>query len=168
MLCIERIYTLYKDRILAFFITKRIQRDKAEDLTQEVFLRYHKAKYDAEENVAKALLFRIAQNIFIDYLRSIKNNLPQNEVVQNTSDTFEDQELVDETVDIPRSLDAQRELASVIAILQLLPPKCRDVFIDFRFRNLSQAEIAKRRNISLSMVEKHVVTALNRLKARKT
>jgi RNA polymerase sigma-70 factor (ECF subfamily) len=168
MLCIERIYTLYKDRILAFFIAKRIQRDKAEDLTQDVFFRYYKAKYDVEDNVAKALLFRIAQNIFIDYLRSIKNTNPQNEVEQNTTDTFDNQELVDETVDVLRSIDAQRELASVIAILKILPPKCRDVFIDFRFRNLSQSEIAKRRKISLSMVEKHVATALNRLKERKT
>ncbi|WP_339722428.1 RNA polymerase sigma factor [uncultured Paraglaciecola sp.] len=168
MLSIERIYTLYKDRILAFFITKRIDRDKAEDLTQDVFLRYHKANYDVDENAVKSLLFRIAKNIFIDYLRSLKTSLPQNVVVKNNADNDDEQEFVDETVDIPRSIDAQKELTSVIAMLQLLPPKCRDVFIDFRFRSLSQTEIAKRHNISLSMVEKHVSTALERLKTRKS
>lgn len=52
-------------------------------------------------------------------------------------------------------------LRRLLETIDALPPRCREVFLLYRFENLRQAEIAQRLGISVNMVEKHVLRAMH-------
>jgi RNA polymerase sigma-70 factor (ECF subfamily) len=62
-------------------------------------------------------------------------------------------------------MDRQR-LRQVIAALEELPARTRDIFVLFRLDRLKQSEIAAQMGISVSAVEKHVVRAVAHLARR--
>ncbi|WP_019961783.1 RNA polymerase sigma factor [Woodsholea maritima] len=161
---INTLYTAYRSRLYAYFLAKYISPAQAEDFVQDVFVKYQSARYEVEDHRARALLFQIANNVFFDHLRRLRTQRHHGLSAEQMSELDHAHQGQDDSVDIARALEAKQDLHAVIALLQDLPPKCRDVFIDFRFANLSQKEIATRRGIGLSMVEKHVATALKKLK----
>lgn len=54
------------------------------------------------------------------------------------------------------------------AIINDLPDKCKNVFKLSRFKKMSYREIAKQEGISEKMVEKHISTALKKIKSQLT
>ena len=57
-------------------------------------------------------------------------------------------------------LVSQQNLAAMKKAILKLPAKCRHACLLSRLRNLSYSEIADEMNISISMVEKHIMRAL--------
>lgn len=57
-------------------------------------------------------------------------------------------------------LDLQQRLTAVQAIIDGLPPRCREVFWLCRIEGLTQPEIARRLGITLNAVERHLMRAL--------
>ena len=57
-------------------------------------------------------------------------------------------------------LQGREELAAVEAAACALPPRCREVFFFSRFEGMSNAAVAQRLGISVSMVEQHIVKAM--------
>lgn len=100
----------------------------------------------------RALLFRVAHNLIIDQARHRK-------VVQAWE---EERFALQASLAAPSSetLYAQRQLVErVVAQLETLPPRRREVFLLFRAYGHSQAEIAQRLGITEAAVAKHVVRA---------
>ncbi|MGC3506795.1 sigma factor-like helix-turn-helix DNA-binding protein, partial [Pseudomonas aeruginosa] len=56
--------------------------------------------------------------------------------------------------------EQQQRLSHLAAALAELPPGRREAFVLHKFDGLSQVEVAERKGISLSMVEKHIACAL--------
>ncbi|OZI70937.1 RNA polymerase sigma factor [Bordetella genomosp. 12] len=54
-------------------------------------------------------------------------------------------------------------LAELMAALQALPPACQRVYLQHRLEGCSHAEIAAEMGISRSMVEKHMIRALQHI-----
>ena len=48
----------------------------------------------------------------------------------------------------------------LLALIDNLPPRCKEAFVLYKFEGLSHAEIAKKMGISINMVEKHIINAL--------
>lgn len=161
---LDDLYKSYRDRLLAFFVAKRIDRSLAEDYVHDVFLRYQKADYALDDIQSRVALFRIASNVFIDHLRRERTKRALGVSGEQLLEIDPELDAPSDAGDPSSALEAKQELSVVLGRLRELPPKCREVFIDFRFRNLSQKEIATRRGISVSMVEKHVALAISRLK----
>lgn len=161
----DYLYKAYRARLLAFFISKRIERSVAEDFVHDVFVKFQNAAYDLDEVQSRVALFKIAGNVFIDHLRRERTKRGIGVSAEQLVEFHQDLDAADDTEDPCRTLEAKQELALVLERLNGLPTKCREVFIDYRFRNLSQKTIADRRGISLSMVEKHVALAISRLKS---
>ena len=63
-----------------------------------------------------------------------------------------------------RLLDLRQRLDAAQALIEALPPRCREVFRLFRIEGLPQREIAARLGVSLNMVERHVMRALVELR----
>lgn len=61
--------------------------------------------------------------------------------------------------------DLQQRMEAIQSIINCLPPKCREVFWLFRIEGVSQTEIALQLNISVNMVERHVIRALVDIRA---
>lgn len=56
--------------------------------------------------------------------------------------------------------DLKQRMLALQNIIDCLPPKCREVFWMHRIEGLAQIDIAAELNISLNMVEKHMIRAL--------
>jgi RNA polymerase sigma factor (sigma-70 family) len=78
-------------------------------------------------------------------------------------------EVLDTAMGAAPSAEAMAEMRERLRLLQAvidaLPPRCREVFWLFRVEGCTQPEIARRLGISLNMVERHVMRSLIDLRA---
>lgn len=67
------VYDLYKDAIFRYCLSKSHDPDIGQDLMQETFLRFWLCLQRNEQIlIARAFLYRIAHNLFVDYVRKKK------------------------------------------------------------------------------------------------
>lgn len=122
--------------------------DRAEELTQEAFLRAtHYAGSSASIEKPQALLLRIARNAAVDgYRRS-----PRGSAVA-----------LDEVMGHPPLVWSaeQEQLVLLKQVVLSMPPPLRDVFVLNRFAGMTYAEIARRLGISQKTVEWRMSKAL--------
>ncbi len=67
----EKIYTLFLPRIYRYFYLRLFDRQQAEDLTSEVFIRVYKnlRKTNLNTKTFRAWIYKIASNLLIDHFR---------------------------------------------------------------------------------------------------
>ena len=131
----------------------------AEDITQEVFIRYCRNYRRVDPAEAKALLFVIAKNVMTDHFRRNKvQRMDWHVDVAGVS-------LASDTPDHMQVIDASADAEVLQAAISALPPRCRNTFVLSRFEGLTYEQIALRLGISMSMVEKHIMKALQRCRA---
>ncbi len=128
----------------------------AEDALQETWLRLSKIEtHTYEVHDHRAFITRVANNIAIDLLRKERRHhqacLSDEEILQAVADTAP----TPETYAIDR--DHLRQL--VYALLQL-PPKPRTALLLARCDLLTHHEIARRLDVSESMVARYLAQAL--------
>ena len=164
---LQNLYMANRARLLAFYLSKGVDYGRSEEFVQDVFVRYQGAGYELDAIQSRVALFRIARNLFNDELRRARVRRHLGIADEQLLEIAPDLDAASDDVDQHRNLSAKEELARVMQRLEELPPKCREVFIDFRFRSLNQKEIAQRRGISVSMVEKHVANAIAKLSAER-
>jgi RNA polymerase sigma factor (sigma-70 family) len=123
----------------------------ADDLVQEAWVRL--ACYEQEHEVlcADAFLMRTALNLSIDVGR--KQARHGDEVLD------EDTVVLDMRPGAEETLLAKERLTRLSAGLRRLNPKTRDIFLAHRIEGLSYAEIARRQNLTVSSIEKHIAKA---------
>lgn len=137
----------------------RIVKDKAiaEDLAQDTFFKFWDKRNELKIEISvKAYLRRMAINEALYYLR--KNKKFQKEEVSilefvETTNTVEEQILHQELSD------------KIMAAINLLPPRCQEIFKLSRFEELTYKQIATRLEISIKTVENQMGKALKVLRA---
>ena len=136
------------------FLRNRGRKDEdADDLIQEAFLRLE--VYGRENVVAEteAFLVRTVANLSVDKHR-------HDTVLEVVETPVEDLEVYD-TAPRPDEIAAVRErLTHLMAGLEQLSPKTREVLILRRYEGLTCPEIAKRLDITVSAVEKRLARAM--------
>lgn len=150
----------FRGPLMQFFVRRLGDRAEAEDLTQQVFVRL--LGRGAPEAQAP-LVFRIAANLVKDRARSAVSRAS----VAALPETATPERLALAACELTpeRVLGAREELAQILAVLDGLGPRTKDIFILFRLEKMSQGEIAARLGISRSSVEKHVMKAMHHLLA---
>jgi RNA polymerase sigma factor (sigma-70 family) len=146
--------------LVKYFLRKCGNAAEAEDLTHDVLERaLGKARWESAEQ-AKGYIFRIAVNRWHDRNR---RGLTHGTVIEwDDAASFAQAE-----VNSPeRVLSSEQELHAVVAALQELGERTRDVFMLYRLEHLRHSEIAKLFGISVSAVEKHVSKAVAHLARR--
>jgi len=140
------------------FLTGRLKcPETAADLTHETYLRLHQSVKRNPPDNARALAYRIALNLAIDYQRKIK--------VRNRHNSDAEFDTVTETIPSTsprpeRILAGQQRLGLLQKALDELPPNCRTAFLLHGVEGLKYAEIAERMGISKSMVNRLLSRAL--------
>ncbi|MCI4648844.1 RNA polymerase sigma-70 factor [Phaeodactylibacter sp.] len=130
----------------------------AEDLAQEVFLRFWEKRHKIEINSSLgAYIRRMAINEGLGYLR--RNKRWEQEAFEpghepGVDDSAEEQFLHEEMQ------------ANVTAAINQLPPKCRTVFQLSRYEELTYKEIAEQMDISVKTVENQMGKALRVLREK--
>jgi len=144
------LYERYKRPVLGYFCRSSVNRDHAEDLMQQVFYRIiHYRKSFAESYVFKPWLFRIARNVFQDFVRKNRNIF---------SGLDEQMEMEDE-----KTYDHEQEYQLKRA-LEKLPQEYKEVILLSRYEELKYDEIAEILQISVSLVKVRVHRGLKILR----
>lgn len=147
---------------LAGFFRRRLgpgQEAEVEDLVQEVFVRAADQLSLAEEEHARAYVFRVAASVWIDRHRRRQARRADRHV------PFDPDRHDGQGVDLARQLDARETLRVATQALATLPERTRAIFLLRRIEGLAVREVAHRLGLSTSAVEKHMVRALEHLLA---
>ena len=157
----EHIYVTYF-KVLHLFASRIVEDTlSAEDIVQEVFTEYwiNRTKIDTSISI-KPYLYKLTYHRCLDFLKSAQNkktiNLPEElsplDALLYTSFSIEEHLHADEIgKEINRRID-------------MLPEKCKEVFILSRQHNLKNREIAQILNINIKSVEKHISKAIKEIR----
>jgi RNA polymerase sigma-70 factor (ECF subfamily) len=133
-------------------------RDEAQEIAPEAWLRIYRLKDPARLQNPRAFLFQTASNIAVDRLR--RGKLEQ----QHLEREARADPAMRMATDVQETVRYERELATVHRALSDLPLKCRQAFVLHRTHDYSYPEIAEELVVSTSMVEKYIIQALKHLR----
>lgn len=154
------IYEKYFHVLYAYAFDILLNKYFAEDVTEEVFLKlWEKRNAINISSSLKSYLFKSVRNACLDFIKL--KNVRQNykEQVMNKCKIEDEYELFD-TYNYNTYLT--KELGRKIKKeINRLPNDCRKTFKMSRYFRLKNKEIALRRNVSLSTVEKQISKALS-------
>ncbi len=142
---------------LLHFLTRRLRcSDTAAEITHETYIRFCQTSKVTPINNARALAYRIALNLAVDYQRKAK--VRSNRAVEGDFEAFA--ENYQSTEAGPEQIAiVQQNLTILEQALMKLPPDCRNAFLWRGIDGLTYLEIAARLGISESMVHKHLSRA---------
>jgi len=140
------------------FLTSRVKcAEAAADLTHETYLRLDKKVKESPPDNARALAFRIALNLAIDYQRKaiVRNKYASNMAFDDALEVSSNQSTEPE-----KALMGQQQMLIMKQALNELPVNSRTAFYMHSVDGLKYAEIADRMGISKSMVNKLLSQAM--------
>jgi RNA polymerase sigma-70 factor (ECF subfamily) len=144
----------HHDTLLLFLRRRLAVPEDAFDAAQETYLRM--LRYEGSRTIEspRSMLFRIAANVAVDQGRAA--------VTRRAADhlALDDVELASEEPSGERALASEQDLKMLVAAIDGLPPRCRQVFLLSRVDGMTYPQIARHCGISVKMVEKHVSHAL--------
>lgn len=149
----------YYRELVCFLNAKLGNRQVAEDVVHDSYVRILERSSDIPIDQPRAFLYRTALNLVIDGHR--RNALRQSEPLEvlDTEERFS-----------PNSPHAShyenQRLEMLERALAELPAHCRDSFLLRKLDGLTHVQIAERLNISRALVEKHIVNAMKHCRVR--
>lgn len=151
------LYNRYVLKLLNIALHKTHSQDDAQELVQNTFLKFYQNKVAINpESPVFSYLYVVLKNQIITYHRS---NLVRQKYQEYILATHSISNNTVETDLETKELEKEIEQA-----INLLPQKCKEVFILSRKKHLSNKEIASTLNISENTVEQHMRKALGRLR----
>ncbi len=139
------------------YFERRVQTpEDAEELTHDVFVRLlRRPEFDRIENI-EGFVFITAANLLKDHYRS-RAHRRETQSINGLDFASSERNPAEEA-------EGKQEIGVLLRAIQDLPPKCRAVFVMHRFDDVPHTEIARRLGVTVSMVEKHIATAIKHLR----
>ena len=149
------LFDRYYPRTVRFLQDFTHDRDTAEDLAQELFVKLwmHRDMLPGVRSL-NAYIYRMARNAAINSLRNRGRNIPLTAAPAVSDPVLSEEEYY----------MREKELLIELTVAQL-PDKCRQVFRMSRMEGLDNEEIARRLAIAKKTVENHLNIALKRIRA---
>ncbi|MBC8370160.1 MAG: RNA polymerase sigma factor [Planctomycetes bacterium] len=143
-------------RLKGFFLRKGTQSSTAEDLSQHVFIRiYNSAERYRARGRFEAYCFRIAHNVFIDFIRRKKITVGADDVPENSDPRSQASEQVE-------SSDRNAKLRELLAQQDGATRQLIELAI---LQQLSYAEVSDILGIPIGTVKSRVYYALRRMRS---
>jgi RNA polymerase sigma-70 factor (ECF subfamily) len=140
------------------FLRRRVSAGpvEPEDIAQESYIRMLQYEGSCSIRSPYFLLLRVAMNVIKDLHRADR--------VRRTDRhrSFGSLDIASDAPDPLRAAVHAEELDRVLAAIDDLTPRCREVFLLHRFSHSAYPQIARDFGISVKMVEKYISTALAR------
>jgi RNA polymerase sigma-70 factor (ECF subfamily) len=156
----------FRASLVAYFMRRTGNQQEAEDLTQETFTRLIGSSTFEKADEAKAFVFRVASNLLRDRARTATRLRRYPCIPIDTVAGVDFEPRLVEGLDPERVLIAKENLAEVLACLDELGERTKNIFVLFRLEGMKQKAIAATYGISVSTVEKHVMAAVLHLTKR--
>ena len=153
---LSKLIKKHKSRIYNFIFSKVLNRDIAEDIFQDTFIKVIKTLkrgFYNEEGKFLPWIMRIAHNLVIDHFRR-NNRIPKFEN-NNEYDIF--QNLSDSSLNAEKSIIKSQVSNDLQLLVEELPDDQKDVIIMRLYRDMSFKEIAENTGVSIN-------TALGRMR----
>lgn len=151
---IEQLYHEHRHELLRALIRIVRCEQAAADLVQETYLRLVNRDQSFSVTHPRALLFRTATNLAIDYLRRGKFERADGHGADLAS------EMPSEAPSAERVLFDKQRVRIFTNAIESLTPRCREAFLLHRVHGCSYREIAERLSVTESAVEKLIMRAL--------
>ena len=155
-IALEKLINKHQARIFNFINSKVQDRDTAEDIFQDTFIkviRTLKGGQYNEEGKFLPWIMRIAHNLVIDFFRK-NNRMPK---VKNTEEFDIFRFISDNSPNAEHSMVQDQVVKDLQVLIQELPEDQKQVLIMRLYRDMSFKEIAENTNVSIN-------TALGRMR----
>lgn len=126
------------------------------DVIQESYLRVLRIRQTDAINAPKAFLFATARNLALNAARSARVR------GEHVSEPLDESELLDESSNVRETVAQYEELEILTKAIQSLPDRCRQIFTLRKVYGLSQADIARKLDISARTVNAQLAIGLNK------
>lgn len=143
----------YYDELLHFVTGSVHDLHEAQDIVQQTFERLLQHYSHIPPDKQRSLLYEVARNLLIDRHRQQQRQLHESDAILATLPAAEHCQ--------PEVIYAQREQwQRLLHALEHLPPRCKQAFVLHKIEGRPQAEVAQIMNISLNMVERHIMLGI--------
>jgi len=155
-IALEKLINRHKLRIFNFIKSKVLDRDTAEDIFQDTFIKVIKTLKSGvynEEGKFLPWVMRISHNLVIDFFRK-NNRIP---TIEN-NDEYDVFKFISETTpNVEMTLFQDQIISDLQKLVQELPEDQKEVLVMRLYRDMSFKEIAENTNVSIN-------TALGRMR----
>lgn len=149
----------YYRELVRFLNAKLGNRQVAEDVVHDAYVRVLERASDTPIEQPRAFLYRTALNLVIDgHRRNVTRQAESLDALGNEERFC--------TPSLHSSFDQSQRLDLLQRALDELPALCRESFLLRKLDGLSHAQIAEHLGISRSLVEKHIVNAMKHCRVR--
>lgn len=134
---IEKVYLEYQGRVMAYISSRISNREDAEDLQSEVFLKVCKNadRFDTERASISTWIYTITRNTLTDYFRIHKSDIELPEDLEWEADPYE-------------GIYRDETLGELAKALKTLDEQERDLIILHYYENMPLTEICERLDMS--------------------
>lgn len=136
-------------------IARRAGDQDVEDVVQDAFLKVVETSQRQEVRTLDNLLSRIVRCVAIDRIRR--------RATRSAISGAAGEGPLDAVADPERTLMGAQRLERVMAAIDAMPPRRREVFLLHRIEELTYPQIARRIGVSVKAVEKHMHLAMKQL-----
>lgn len=139
--------------LLRNFMRRGAQKATAEDLAQNVFVRLAQRASGEDIENPQAYLMQAASSVWNDHLRKRYRRSHTDHV------EYEEFKHAPEAFHAERVLEGVEALQRIVDALDELPERTGQIYALCRIEGMKRREVAKRLGISVSAVDKHLITA---------
>ena len=151
-------YDKYVKKVYSFVLFKVSDKEIAQDLTQDIFLRTWQHIVDKKELKSfQAFIFTVARNIVIDHYRQSK---------KQTIDIDNIPEIEDKSINISESLDKSIDLSKLLNNIYTLKSEYQEVLLLYYVQDLSIDDIAEILQKNKNNIRVIIHRAINKLKEK--
>jgi len=150
MSAFRKIYDTYNLMIFSRVLKLVKSKDIAEEILQETFIKLWEKRADLDiEYSIKAYVFRIAENLVIDFFRKASRNKEMQSHIKNI--------VTQSYLHIEEAIYAGETATLLETAINLLPPKRREIFRLCKLEGKSYEEVSKLLGVSISTINDHIV-----------
>lgn len=130
-----------------------------EDILQDTYVNSITSEEKAKIRNPKAYLMQVARNLALKELSKKSRQLTDSIEVAGGFSLISNEPTAEDQI------SGEEKMVVLAEAVSMLPPKCREAFLLCKVYGLSYKEISRRMEISVSTVEKHMITSLKRCSA---
>lgn len=152
----EKLYIAYYNKVLTYTSSLLHNSVKAEDATQDVFLKIWRNRHTLrEDDNINSYIYLTARRVVLDIFRDDKYAQRYKDWTLSSSN--------EESVEA----SSMNEIETIAAkMIECMPQKRKEAFLLSRKEGLTAKEIADKMDISVNTVNKHIALALSSLKKK--